>query len=159
MINLNQNIVFPKILVPIFSGGIHQKENADTFQQIMACINTKTFMEAFETSKKISQAAEIKLKKSDTYSEIASSGGFLTKKTTTPQKLAMLNQILQEPAWKGKVSIAVDVAAEHLRENDGYRIDNSLLTPKEFYKLIENFIQKFHICLIEDPFNENIVKS
>lgn len=155
LINANQKIVFPKILVPIFSGGIHQKEKADTFQQIMVCINTKTFMEAFEISKNISQAAEIKLKTSDTYSGIASSGGFLTKRTTTPQKLEMLNQILHEPAWKGKVSIAVDVAAEHLQENDGYRIDNSLLTPKEFYKMIENFIQKFHICFIEDPFDAN----
>ena len=152
LLDLKHTIKIPQILIPVFSGGVHQGEKMDSFQQVMVCIQANSLEDAYAISKKVSMMAEKELKLEDAYAGIASSGGYLTKGISSEKKLELLKEILEGGDWKGQVSIAVDVAAEHLRKNVGYGFDGKLLTSKAFYEVLDSYIQRFSIRYIEDPF-------
>ena len=45
---------------------------------------------------------------------LAASSGFLVKSLTVDEEFAFLQRIIQKSEWKDNLSIAIDVAAEHL---------------------------------------------
>lgn len=151
-LNMEHKMRIPKILIPVISAGVHQTGPMDSFQQIMVCIDHSSLMEMYQISKEISQIAEIQLSKQRYLRGVASSGGFLTDGLSTEGKLSLLNHILANPLWDGHVSLAVDVAAEHIKEGSLYRMDDKLVSPQCFYDLLADYIQRFSITYVEDPF-------
>ncbi len=147
----------PKILIPVFSGGVHQQGRADSFQQIMAGIEGDTLKKAFEISKGISDEAEKRLKETGDFSGIASSGGYLSIGISTEKKLCLMKEILDDVRWKYDTFMAVDIAAEHLIEGASYWLDGKKLSPEEFYDVISGYIEKFCINFVEDPFDSSDV--
>lgn len=151
-IQLNSYIGMPHILVPIFSGGVHSKCQTDSFQQIMICINEDAIEKAFSISKDISRITERKLEEERIAFKIADSGGYVTEYLSTSEKLVFLQEIIAQTKYDRSVAIAVDVAAEHLLYETKYFLDGTLISSKELLEMIKQFILRFRLCYIEDPF-------
>lgn len=145
------NIVIPHLLVPIFSGGVHSK-NRDSFQQIMACIKQDGFREEYQISKDLSRITEEELVKRQINFKIAASGGYTIEKLSSIEKLELLREIINIAKYDQSIGVAIDVAAEHLQRGMGYYFEGKMMSSEEFLKLIQNCIEKFHLCYIEDPF-------
>lgn len=151
-LNMAQTMKIPRILVPVFSAGVHQPGQLDSFQQMMVCIEHPSLLEMYKISGNISQIAEIRLREKNHIAGLAASGGFLTEGLSTEEKLSLLDSILTQCQCEGHVSLAIDVAAEHISERGFYRIDGKLIPSQCFYDLLTDYIQRFSIDYIEDPF-------
>lgn len=143
----------PNVLIPVFSGGVHQKDNKGAFQQIMVCLRQKTLSGISETSKKISDCVERKLVEIKKYNGIASSGGFLSIDLSTEEKLKITQSVILELGISNYASIAVDIAAEHLVWDSLYHLDGRGMSARDFFEIIMKYIREFDICYVEDPFD------
>ena len=143
----------PIILIPVFSGGVHQKGDLSSFQQVMLGICEDTLMKSYKVSKEISSLAEKRLFKENLYGGIASSGGFVTLRLSTEDKLDLAKDIIRTCNAENNIILAVDIAAEHLKKDNGYMLDDHLYSSNEFYLYIKSLIDNFNINYVEDPFD------
>ena len=139
-------------LVPIFSGGIHDLSLGGSMQQIMIVVKGLEFGKAVQVIRSIYHEIEQFLQQNNFLKGLAASSGFLTRSLTIDEEFAILKKAIQNSKWGNHLSIAVDVAAEHLWEDGKYRFYNKLYTPKEFEDLLFTYTNKYPITIIEDPF-------
>lgn len=143
----------PFPLIAIFSGGVHSKNNGGSIQQIMLSVNTNDFNKSVDIILNIYNTIERYLKQNDLFVELGSSSGFVVKNISCDEQFELLSRTIKELGYDDIVSIAVDVAAEHLKNNDDYSFENKNYAAVDFYDLIQNFINKYNITFVEDPFD------
>ncbi len=146
-------------LVPIFSGGIHDCGLGGSMQQIMIAVSDLDFKMAVHVIRSIYHKVQEVLIQNNLLKGLAASSGFLVKSLTVDEEFAFLQRIIQKSEWKDNLSIAIDVAAEHLWENGRYRFYNKYYSPDEFENLLYSYIKKYSISVIEDPFYYNDVRN
>lgn len=153
-INNCLGLAIPRILVPVFSGGVHSKksENRDSFQQIMVCISGGGLEEKYKISKELSCITEEQLMKRSKDFIVAASGGYVVESLTSTERLELLQEILAIANCADTVDIAVDVAAEHLYHGRGYFYDGKIRSSEEFLEIMQECVMKYKLCYIEDPF-------
>lgn len=139
-------------LVPIFSGGVHDTSLGGSMQQIMISVKELEFGKTVQIIRAMYREIEQLLRKKNLLKGLSASSGFLTRLLTIDEQFLILKNIIQESKWKNHLSIAVDVAAEHLWENGRYRFYNKYYSPKEFEDLLATYVNKYPITIIEDPF-------
>lgn len=142
----------PYPLVAIFSGGVHGEKDKGTLQQIMMSVNTNDFDKAIEIILNIYNDIEKYLKENDYYMDLGASSGFIVKNMTTEQQFDLLQNTIKKYNYEN-VSIAVDVASEHLKEKDYYIYQGKKYTDIDFAELLQNYKNKYNITFIEDPFD------
>lgn len=153
-LNDGSRLAVPHILVPVFSGGVHFQNsgNRDSFQQIMVCIKGGSVEEKYEISKELSRIAEEQLIKKQKGFMVAASGGYVVETLHSIERLELLQEILTIANCEDKVDIAIDVAAEHLQQREGYFLDGKMYSSEEFLKIVEEYVKRYQMCYIEDPF-------
>lgn len=144
----------PYPLVAVFSSGVHGKKDKGTLQQIMMSVNTNDFDKAIEIILNIYNDIEKHLKENDCYVDLGSSSGFIVKNITTEQQFDLLQNTIKKYNYEN-VSIAIDVAAEHLKENDYYVYQSKKYNNVEFTKLLQDYKDKYNLTFIEDPFDSD----
>jgi len=144
----------PYPLVAVFSGGVHGKQDKGTLQQIMMSVNTNDFDKAIEIILNIYNDIEKYLKENDYYMDLGASSGFVVKNMTTEQQFDLLQNTIKNYNYEN-VSIAIDVASEHLKENDYYIYQGKKYTDIDFAELLQNYKNKYNITFIEDPFDSD----
>lgn len=142
----------PFPLVAIFSGGVHGI-NRYSIQQIMLSVNTNNFDFAVSIILEIYDKIEIYLKEQDLFYELGASSGFVVKNLSCEQQFELLTSVIENLGYNKMVSIAIDCAAEHLKNGDNYLFENKSYSPEKFYNLIQDFINKYNITFVEDPFD------
>lgn len=161
-LQVNSRMKMPYILIPVFSGGVHaknSKNSKDSFQQIMVCIKETVLEQVYLTAKKIYLATENELEKRKIIYCIANSGGYMTEKLSTLEKLNLLREIIVEVGCDKSTAIAVDIAAEHLLREGQYCLDGELISSERLFELLYQYVNEFHMCYIEDPFvAEDVMK-
>lgn len=153
--NITSHNNSPYPLVAIFSGGVHSNNTKDSLQQIMITINTNNFNEAIDIILNIYNTIEKNLKENNYFVELGSSSGFIVKNINTEEQLTILTKTINDLGYKNIVSIAIDVAAEHLRYNNNYKFEDKTYSPDEFYNLIQYLVKEYSISFVEDPFDLN----
>ena len=144
----------PYPLVAVFSGGVHGKKDKGTLQQIMMSVNTNDFDKAIKIILNIYNDIEKYLKENDYYMDLGASSGFVVKNMTTEQQFDLLQNTIKKYNCEN-VSIAIDVASEHLKENDYYIYQGKKYTNIDFAELLQNYKNKYNITFIEDPFDSD----
>lgn len=139
-------------LVPIFSGGVHDYSLGGSMQQIMICVHELDFEMTLYVIRSIYHEVEQVLLENGLLKGLAASSGFLVKSLTVDEEFALLEKIIQKSEWKDNLSIAIDVAAEHLWQNGKYKFYNKFYLPNEFENLLYHYIEKYSIAIVEDPF-------
>lgn len=144
----------PYPLVAIFSGGVHGKKDKGTLQQIMISVNTNEFNKAIEIILNIYNDIEKYLKENEYYMDLGASSGFVSKNMTTEQQFDLLRNTIKKYNYEN-VSIAIDVASEHLKENEYYIYQGKKYNNVEFTKLLQDYKDKYNLTFIEDPFDSD----
>lgn len=146
----------PYPLVCIFSGGVHG--GCKTLQQIMISVNSNNFEESINKILNIYNDIESYVKENNKYVDLGQSSGLIVKDMTTVEKFELINKYIAKYNYDD-VSIAIDVASEHLISGTKYNFDNKKYTKSEFYDLLMDYKNKYNITFIEDPFDSEDEKS
>ncbi len=140
-------------MVPIFSGGIHAPDMGGSMQQIMLLISNIDFGNAIYVARDIYCKIEQILLSNNQYKGLAASSGFLVNNYSIEEEFDILTEIINKSDYKDNLSIAIDVAAEHLWREGMYKFYNKKYMPDEFEKLLYKYIEKYPIKIVEDPFD------
>lgn len=150
IIEVNKNITF---MIPIFSGGIHDISQGGSMQQIMLSISELSFFDALNMILLFYSELEVYLQKTNKFKGYASSSGFLINHLEIEEEFEILSKTIDNSGIKQHLSIAIDVAAEHLKEGKLYRFYNKLYTADELERKLLNYVKNYPIKYLEDPFD------
>lgn len=140
-------------LIPIFSGGVHDLSLGGSMQQIMLVVRENNFAEMVESILTYYSLLEEKMIKDGKLKGYSASSGFLTDNLELEEKFQILSDMIYQHHLEKSMSIAVDVAAEHLKYQQGYHFHHNTLTPSEMEDMLLNLVQKYPITYVEDPFD------
>lgn len=143
----------PRLLVNVFSGGVHLSGRPDSFQAVMAVPQTDSALDDVTAALTIWEKLERRLNSRGARYVLAASSGIRLEETTSD---AMLWELADEIAANGTggIGMGVDVAAEHLVRADGrYRLDGRTLAPAELLERIAAIAERYRPVYLEDPFS------
>lgn len=146
-----ENSITP--LIPFFSGGVHAPWQNGSIQQIMLKVCGLPFDETVKSIQRIYNEVEQYLKDKQYYAGLAASSGFLTQNITPTQQFEILSLFIEKSSIKHHLSIAIDVAAEHLKKGEDYIYFGETYSPIEFEELLYSYIKQYPISYVEDPFD------
>jgi enolase len=142
----------PRLLVNVFSGGIHAADPASSYQQVMVIPRTTGIVSDIEAACRVWAAAAAIAGQRFGEPRLSASSGILVPLDSSGQ-LRLLAQAVAETGLAGDVLVGVDVAAEHLRDDDRYRLGSGLLTAPELAGVLREQAGQYGIGYIEDPFD------
>lgn len=158
----------PYLYMNLLEGGKHTN-NVLAFQEYHIVPDVDYINEAVEIGVKIQNTLKEIIKK-DLGEEsivLGDEGGFAPKISDIKKPLEYLNRAIKENDLKGKVRLALDVAASSFYENPArsasgvadaggglYKVDGENITKEELMKIYNDLIIEFDLLSIEDPFNE-----
>lgn len=140
-------------LIPIFSGGIHAPILGGSMQQIMLAVSGMPFRDGVDVIRHFYFSFEQKLIESAYFIGYSASSGFLVRGLTVEDELSMLSEAIVKSELREHLSIAVDVAAEHLKTSDGYQFYYQILSADELESMLLRLAQTYPISYMEDPFD------
>ncbi|MFF4031278.1 hypothetical protein ACFYZ2_16210 [Streptomyces sviceus] len=139
----------PRLLVNTFSGGIHAQGPADSFQQIMAIPLGETLTDDIRMAMQVHSA----LARTLDNPRLSASSGYMVSDRSTRDKLTTLASVVQACGLDGQVASGVDVAAEHLSIDGGYRFEGAAHTSADFGELLLRIVDDHGLAYVEDPFD------
>ena len=139
-------------LVPVFSGGIHERGIPQSMQQIMFTVESDDFSAATDEILQLYGKIEEHLLLNGAMDGYSASSGFLVTDMALEQQLSLLTEEIQRMPFANRVSIAFDVAAEHLKVGDAYRFYGWNLNAGQLENRLVELAGKYPIHYIEDPF-------
>ncbi len=74
---------------------------------------------------------------------------------TIDEKFKMVSDTIKILNYEKEVTIAIDVAAEHFFKDDIYIYQGKTIKSKELNDILNQYIEKYNITYIEDPFDLN----
>jgi enolase len=138
----------PRLLVNVFSGGVHRGGPPAGFQQVMVVPETGSVegdvgaaCAVFEQAERLTGPLRLS----------ASSG--LLAPVGSDEQLRLLAGAVDLAGCAGSARLAVDVAAEHLATGAGrYRLGADELTSPELAGRLAELVERWGIAYVEDPF-------
>jgi enolase len=143
----------PRLLVNVFSGGIHTPESPDGFQQVMALPDTGSLVTDMEVACQVFAAAERLCDRRFGRCPLSDSSGLLVPVDSAAQ-LELLATAIDDAGHRPACGLGVDVAAEHLRDQDGrYRFGGATLPVDDFAARLGALAGDAPLRYLEDPFD------
>ena len=149
--NLKEKLPIP--LVAIFSGGVHNQKEDGSIQNIMIAVDIQPFSKAIQAITEIYSYIENNLKEKDILKAYGASSGMIVNNMAIEEKFEMLIDAIKKLKYEKKVSIAIDVAAEHFFECGFYTYQGNKINSKQLNDILCEYIEKYNITYIEDPFD------
>lgn len=142
-------------LVNIFSGGVHDATCNVPFQQIMVTPDFGDIRENIHAGMAIYGAVERRLEKSGREFRHSASSGMQMTGVGHLELLEELHEVIGQLDYsREKTPLAIDVAAEHLKtENGCYRFGAELVTGAELYERLRQIARTYNVQFLEDPFD------
>ncbi len=144
-----------KSLVTIFSSGVHNKSVNGDIQNIMISVDIQPFSKAVKAIIEIYNRIEKELKDKNLLKGYGTSSGMIVEKFSTEEKFEILSKTIKKLDYDENITIAIDVAAEHFYKNNFYTYQGKKLNSKKLYNTLKEYIKKYNITYIEDPFDSN----
>jgi enolase len=142
--------------IQIVGGGLHANRRMDVQDYLFIPHGAPTYSEALEIAHNVYHAAGETLRRRGLYCGVADEGGYWPQFDTNEAVLQFLVEVMEdagcEPGRTG--SIALDVAASHLYDGDGYytfRLEGRRFTAAEFAELLTGWCRRYPILSVEDP--------
>jgi enolase len=146
---------FPGLLAAVVSGGLHRRGHGVPFQQIMFATERHCpgetiplILEAYTRAERLFEARGLLVGHS-------ASGGMLLGSADLSLPLGLLSELLEHTGAGAGLSLAVDVAAEHLWTEDGYLLGERPLGPESLMGRIADLTTLYPITFVEDPFTSD----
>lgn len=74
---------------------------------------------------------------------------------TIDEKFAMVIEAIKILGYEKEITIAIDVAAEHFFKDEIYTYQGKTMKSKELNNILNQYIEKYNITYMEDPFDSN----
>ena len=158
--NIKPSQKIPYLYMNLINGGKHAK-NGLAFQEYHVVPVVKNAGEAVEIGNKIVEVLGqiIRTKYGDESLVLGDEGGFAPKITNIREPLVLLSDAIEAAGLKGRVRLALDVAASSFFENGKYKIGDDLITKEALMEIYKNLMTEFNLLSIEDPFDEEDFES
>lgn len=121
----------------------------------MISVDIHPFSKAVKPIIEIYNHIEKELEEKNLIKGYGASSGMITKQISTNEKFEILTKTIQKLGYSKNISIAIDVAAEHFYQNGNYTYQGKNINSEELYNILEEYIEKYNITYIEDPFDSN----
>jgi enolase len=143
----------PRLLVNVFSGGIHGAGAPSGFQQAMALPAAGSLGGDVEVARRVFAAAERLCLERFGRCALSDSSGLLAPIDSAGQ-LELLDLAIEEAGCRSACAVGVDVAAEHLLGEDGrYRLGEAALAAEELSAFLLSLVDRHDLRYVEDPFD------
>jgi enolase len=151
------NCALPVPLMNILNGGAHANSNVDIQEFMIVPHGFSDFKEALRAGVEIYHALKSVLKENNLLGGVGDEGGFAPNLSCNEEGLIYVVQAINKAGYKpGKqISIALDVAAQEFYDGKKYHMDDQSLSGLELLSIYSQWITKYPIVSIEDPFGED----
>lgn len=158
----NQNIKFPKIGFNVLNGGKHADSGLD-IQEYMIMPLKENIADNIRMGSEIYQVLKNILSKEGQIISVGDEGGFAPRLDNNEDGLELLLRAIVESGYiPGQdCALALDVAATEFFNADTlqYKFDKKLYSGNQLSSIYQNWIAKYPIVSIEDPFAEDDFSS
>jgi len=163
----NKELILPVPAFNVINGGCHAGNNLAMQEFMILPTGATTFKEALQMGAEVYHTLKQVIK--DKYgldaTNVGDEGGFAPNIKDSEEGLQLLQLAIKSAGYTGKVEMGMDVAASEFFDDDQKKYDLSFkdkenkgkneLTGEQLIKLYEQFITKFPVISIEDPFDQD----
>lgn len=153
------NYTFPALMMNVINGGAHADSGLD-FQEYMFVVDGfATFSERLRVGTELYHALGKELRQRGFKIAVGDEGGFAPTLTSNEEPLEIMTKIINENSFagQGNISLGMDVAASEFFDGTNYNLslEKENLPAVYLAKKYEQWLAKYKIRLMEDPFSEN----
>lgn len=148
----------PKPMMNIINGGAHADNKLD-FQEFMIIPQADTIKERVRIGAEVFHNLKKVLNAKGLVTSVGDEGGFAPDLNSNSEGFELILEAIKKAGYEpGKdVKLAIDVAASEFYKDGKYVLtgENRSLTTEELVNYYEELVNKYPICSIEDPVDEN----
>lgn len=149
----------PLPMINIISGGLHAGGNLDLQDFLIMPVGATSIAEALEMTVAVYRATGAILRERGVTTLVGDEGGYGPPLATNEMALEIVTGAIERAGYRpgDQISIAIDVAATHFFQADGYalRSEQRTLTPDELIDLLASWVKRFPVISIEDGLAED----
>ncbi|GFZ43413.1 LOW QUALITY PROTEIN: phosphopyruvate hydratase [Saitozyma sp. JCM 24511] len=156
--------VLPCPAFNVINGGSHAG-NALAFQEFMLLpTGAESFTQAMQMGTEVYHTLKkvITKKYGIDAANVGDEGGFAPNVSGAEESLDLLTEAIKQAGYTGKVQIGLDVASSEFYKDGKYDLDfkakpqlGRWITGEQLAALYNSYIEKYDICSIEDPFDQD----
>ena len=153
---IGNGTLLPVAMMNILNGGAHA-DNALDFQEFMIIPQRDTIKERIRIGAEIFHNLKKILKDNGMVTAVGDEGGFAPNIESNEEAIKLIIEAIEKAGYKpgADVKLALDVAASELYNNGIYVVEGKSLNTEELIDYYEYLVNKYPICSIEDPVDEN----
>jgi enolase len=159
-LSAGKGTTLPVPFMNVVNGGAHADNTLD-FQEFMIVPKRfASFREAIRAGVEIFHTLKSILKKKGCSTNVGDEGGFAPNLKSIEEVLDTLLEAIDKAGYKGKVDLALDVAASELWDREAkiyvfHKSDGAKKTSAQMAELYERLTSKYPLVSIEDGMGEN----
>jgi enolase len=158
IVNSNQDLNFPKIGFNVLNGGKHADSGLDV-QEYMIMPLRDSIEDNIRIGSEIYHALKKLLTQKGQITSVGDEGGFAPRLDSNEAGLELLVEAIKVAGYRPGIdcALALDVAATEFFDNNlsVYTFDKKQYSGSDLSIIYNNWIQKYPIVSIEDPFSED----
>ena len=149
--------------VQIFGGGAHAEGQMDLQDFMVVPFGASSFNEAMEWVAEIYLAAGKTMDSLGKRCGVADEGGYWPAFSSNEEAIETLANVIELAGFNtdSQVAISLDIAATQIYKNGGYFLkkEGRTLSTQEWYDLMCDWVTRYPVLMIEDPFVEDDLDS
>lgn len=147
----------PMTLFNIVNGGAHAVNDLDVQEFKIVPVGANTLHEAVRIGAEIFHTLKKRFSEKGLSVGVGDEGGFAPELKSSEEALQEIIEATKEAGYEPSkdVAIALDVAASEFYKNGMYHFEGKILEPQELTALYEEWIKKYPIISLEDPFDQD----
>lgn len=149
--------------IQIFGGGAHAEGQMDLQDFMVVPFGASSFREAMEWTAEIYHAAGKTMDSQGKRCGVADEGGYWPVFSCNEEAIETLAKVIEQAGFStdSQVAISLDIAATQFYQDGGYFLkkENKTLSASQWYDQMAQWLNRYPIIMIEDPFVENDLAS
>ncbi|MBA2566041.1 MAG: phosphopyruvate hydratase [Gemmatimonadetes bacterium] len=151
--------LLPVPLLNVVNGGAHADNTVEVQEFMLVPSGLPSFSESLRAGAEVYQVLKAILRKRGLATAVGDEGGFAPNLSSDVEALELLVQAIESAGYRPgeDVFLALDVAANELAQDDGYRLgpEHGNLTAREVVEVYRDWSRRFPLVSIEDGFSED----
>lgn len=149
--------------IQIFGGGAHAEGQMDLQDFMIVPFGASSFREAIEWTAEIYRAGGNMMDSLGKRCGVADEGGYWPAFSCNEEAIETLAKVIESAGFStdSQVAISLDIAASQFYQEGGYFLkkENKKLSTQQWYEQMAQWVKRYPIIMIEDPFVESDLAS
>lgn len=155
----NSEMIMPRPMINVLNGGKHAISGVDMQEFMIVPINQPTIAERVRVGSEVFMQLGKNLRRDGFITTVGDEGGYAPSFSKNEDALKTIVEAIKDAGYNPgvDVSIALDPAASEFYENGRYNLkaDGLSLSSDELLNIYNEWVNKYPIISIEDPFAED----